>query len=305
MTIVPTTGRHRGVDEVGVQARAAKFWARSIKSSSQLAALELAISMTDLTTLEGDDSPGKVRSLCLKSVYPDPEDASCPAVAAVCVYPDRVPLAREALAALGAGGRKPAVASVAGAFPSGRSSSVVRLADVRDAVQAGADEIDMVIDRGAFLAGHYGQIVDDVASVVEAAGKAHVKAILETGELGNLQAVRTAAWAAMEGGAHFIKTSTGKISPAATPEAVLVMLEAAREYAHVAGRQVGVKAAGGIRSAKDAVRYLIMVGETVGEGWLDPAWFRFGASTLLNDLVMQRTHCRTGVYPGPDYVSIT
>ena len=250
-----------GVDQVGAEARAASLATRSIKRDAKLWALDAAIRMIDLTTLEGADTPGKVRAMCAKALRPDPGDPAVPPVAAVCVYPDLVATARAALA-----GSKVAIASVATAFPSGRASLAVKLADVRDAVQSGADEVDMVIDRGAFLAGHYGQVYDEVRAVREACGTAHLKVILETGELATLDNVARASWLAMLAGADFIKTSTGKVSPAATPPVALVMLAAVRDYSRATGRRVGVKVAGGIRTAKDAIRYLVLVRETAGPG---------------------------------------
>jgi deoxyribose-phosphate aldolase len=255
--------------------------------------------MIDLTTLEGADTPGKVRGMCAKALRPDPADPAVPPVAAVCVYPDLVTVARTALAGSGV-----AIASVATAFPSGRASLAVKLADVRDAVQAGADEVDMVIDRGAFLSGRYGQVYEEVRAVREACGPAHLKVILETGELATLDNVARASWLAMLAGADFIKTSTGKVSPAATPAVALVMLAAVRDYARATGRRVGVKVAGGIRTAKDSVRYLVLVRETAGQEWLTPALFRIGASSLLNDLLMQRSKQLTGLYAGPDYFTL-
>ncbi len=288
-----------GVDQVGAEARAASLATRSIKRDAKLWALDTAIAMIDLTTLEGADTPGKVRAMCAKALRPDPADPAVPPVAAVCVYPDLVATARAVLA-----GSTVAIASVATAFPSGRASLAVKLADVRDAVQSGADEVDMVIDRGAFLAGHYGQVYAEVRAVREACGTAHLKVILETGELVTLDNVRRASWLAMLAGAHFIKTSTGKVTPAATLPVTLVMLEAVRDFRQTHGRQVGVKAAGGIRTAKDAIRYLVLINETAGEDWLDPRWFRIGASSLLNDLLMQRTKMATGRYSGPDYFTL-
>jgi deoxyribose-phosphate aldolase len=288
-----------GVDQVGAEARAAALATRSIKTSAKRMALDLAIRMIDLTTLEGADTPGKVRALCAKARRPDPTDPSCPAVAAVCVYGDRVPDAVAALAGSGV-----AVAAVATAFPSGRAERAVKLADTRAAVRAGADEIDMVIDRGAFLAGHYEQVFDEIVAIKDAAGPAHLKVILETGELSTYDNVRRASWLAMLAGADFIKTSTGKVAPAATLPVTLVMLEACRDFRALAGRQVGMKPAGGIRTAKDAIRYLVLVNETVGADWLDPRWFRFGASSLLNDLLMQRMKQASGHYAGPDYVTL-
>jgi len=288
-----------GVDEVGARERAAALATRSIKKDAKLAALDLAIRMVDLTTLEGADTPGKIEALCAKARRPDPLDAGVPPVAAVCVYPDLVKTAKAAVA-----GSPVAVASVATAFPSGRPSLAVKLADVAEAVDAGADEVDMVIDRGAFLAGRFGQVYDEIRAVREACGRAHLKVILETGELATLDNVSRASWLAMLAGADFIKTSTGKVSPASTPPVALVMLTAVRDYEQSAGRQVGVKVAGGIRTAKDAIRYLVLVNETAGARWLTPAMFRIGASSLLNDLLMQRSKQLTGHYAGPDYFTI-
>jgi deoxyribose-phosphate aldolase len=288
-----------GVDQVGADARAASLASRSIKTSAKLWALEMAVRMVDLTTLEGADTPGKVLSLCAKARRPDPLDATVPPVAAVCIYPDLVPVAKRALA-----GSSVKVASVATAFPSGRASLAVKLADVRDAVEAGADEVDMVIDRGAFLSGRYGLVLEEVQAVKKACGPAHLKVILETGELVTYDNVRRASYLAMVGGADFIKTSTGKISPAATMPVALVMLEAVRDFARLTGALVGVKVAGGIRNAKDAIRYLVIVNETAGEAWLDPSLFRFGASSLLNDLLMQRSKQLSGAYAGTEDFSI-
>jgi deoxyribose-phosphate aldolase len=253
----------------------------------------------DLTTLEGADTTGKVRGLCAKARRPDPDDPAVPPVAAVCVYPDLAGLARAELA-----GSPVAVASVATAFPSGRASLPVKLADVADAVSAGADEVDMVIDRGAFLSGRYAQVYEEVRAVREACGGAHLKVILETGELSTLDNVSRASWLAMLAGADFIKTSTGKVSPAATPAVALVMLSAVRDFEAATGRRVGVKVAGGVRTAKEAIRYLVIVAETAGEAWLTPASFRIGASSLLNDLLMQRRKQLTGAYAGPDYFTL-
>jgi deoxyribose-phosphate aldolase len=288
-----------GVDAVGAEARAAQLAIRSIKREAKLWALDLAIRATDLTTLEGADTPGRVRSLCAKALRPDPDDADVPPVAAVCVYPDLVRVAARQLA-----GSPVRVASVATAFPSGRASLDVKLADTRGAVADGADEIDMVIDRGAFLAGRYGQVADEIAAVKEACGEAHLKVILEAGELATYDNVRRASWLAMLAGADFIKTSTGKVSPAATLPVVLVMLEAVRDFHAATGRAVGVKAAGGIRTAKDAIRYLVLLHETAGPDWLTPERFRFGASSLLNDLLMQRRKQLSGAYSGPDYFTM-
>jgi deoxyribose-phosphate aldolase len=287
------------VDQVGVEQRAAMLWSRSIKTESKQRGLDLSVSMVDLTTLEGNDTPGKVRSLCAKAVHPDPSDPQCPRVAAVCLYPDLIEQAVADLAGTGV-----AVASVATAFPSGRASRVTRLADVREAVAAGADEIDMVIDRGAFLAGRYAQVFDDIVAVRAECGTAHLKVILETGELATYDNVFRASWLALVAGADFIKTSTGKISPAATPSVAVTMLAAVRDFAVTTGEQRGVKLAGGIRSSKDALRYLVAVKEVAGEPWLSPRLFRFGASSLLNDLLMQRMKIQTGAYSGPKYVTV-
>jgi deoxyribose-phosphate aldolase len=288
-----------GVDQVGAEQRAAGLGTRSIKTTAKAYAIDLAITMVDLTTLEGQDTHGKVRALCAKAMRPDPSDPTCPATAAVCVYPDLVATAK---AALGSSGVH--VASVATAFPSGRSAMDVKLADTRDAVEAGADEVDMVIDRGAFLSGHYLDVFEEIAAIRDASGPAHLKVILETGELQTYDNVRRASWLAMMAGAHFIKTSTGKIQPAATLPVTLVMLEAVRDYREQTGQMIGVKPAGGIRTTKDAIKYLVMVNEIAGPDWLDPDWFRFGASTLLNDLLMQRTKLTTGRYSGPDYFTL-
>jgi deoxyribose-phosphate aldolase len=288
-----------GVDAVGAEARVAMLGTRSVKQATKREALDLAIAMVDLTTLEGADTPGKVRALCAKGRQPDPADPTAPPVAAVCVYPDLVACAVGAVA-----GSAVKVASVATAFPSGRASRSVKLADVADAVAAGADEIDMVIDRGAFLCGHFGVVLDEIVATKAACGTAHLKVILETGELATYDNVRRASWLAMVGGADFIKTSTGKVAPAATLPVTLVMLEAVRDFAAATGRPVGVKVAGGVRTAKDALRYLVLVHETAGDSWLDPGRFRIGASSLLNDLLMQRTKQRTGAYAGPDYFTL-
>jgi deoxyribose-phosphate aldolase len=288
-----------GVDQVGAEARAAALATRSIKTTSKLWAIDTAISMVDLTTLEGADTQGKVVSLCGKARRPDPADRSVPPVAAVCVYPDLVPAAKAALA-----GSPVKTAAVATAFPSGRASLAVKLADVADAVSAGAEEVDMVIDRGAFLSGHYGRVLEEVQAVRDASRPACLKVILETGELATYDNVRRASWLAMIGGADFIKTSTGKVAPAATLSVALVMLEAARDFAEATGRMVGVKVAGGIRTTKDAIRYLVVVNEVAGEEWLEPARFRIGASSLLNDLLMQRSKQRSGAYAGSQDYSV-
>ena len=288
-----------GVDQVGAEARAASLGTRSIKTTAKEFAIDLAIRMVDLTTLEGQDTPGKVRALAAKAMHPDPADPSCPMTAAVCVYPDMVATAKEVLGTSGVN-----VAAVATAFPSGRAALDIKLADTRDAVEAGADEIDMVIDRGAFLAGHYKHVFDEIVAVREACGDAHLKVIFETGELQTYDNVRRASWLAMMAGGHFIKTSTGKVQPAATLPVTMVMLEAVRDFREATGQMIGVKPAGGIRTSKDAIKYLVMVNEVAGQDWLDPDWFRFGASTLLNDLLMQRTKMTTGRYSGPDYFTL-
>lgn len=288
-----------GVDQVGAEARAAALGTRSIKTTAKEFALDLAIRMVDLTTLEGQDTHGKVRALAAKALRPDPADPTAPQVAAVCVYPDMVATAKQVLGDSGVN-----VAAVATAFPSGRAARDIKLMDTQDAVEAGADEIDMVIDRGAFLSGRYLEVFEEIVAVREACGDAHLKVIFETGELQTYDNVRRASWLAMMAGAHFIKTSTGKVQPAATLPVTLVMLEAVRDYRELTGQMVGVKPAGGIRTAKDAIKYLVMVNEVAGPDWLDPDWFRFGASTLLNDLLMQRTKMRTGRYSGPDYFTL-
>ena len=291
------------VDEVGAHARAAMLGTRSIKTSSKRWAIDTAISMIDLTTLEGSDTPGKVRALCNKAVRPDPTDASVPHVGAICVYNDMVSIARQHLDAIG-GGSIP-VAAVSTAFPSGRASFDVKKRDTQDALDAGATEIDMVIDRGAFLAGDLMKVFTEIVYIKELCGdKAHLKVIFETGELVTLDNVRKASFLAMAAGADFIKTSTGKISPAATPPVVLVMLEAVRDFYAQTGVKIGVKPAGGIRNTKDAIKQLVLVNETAGSEWLNPELFRIGASALLNDLLMQRMKLRDGHYAGPNYVTI-
>ncbi|MEO3743883.1 deoxyribose-phosphate aldolase [Plantactinospora sp. B5E13] len=288
-----------GVDQVGAEQRAAMLGTRSIKTTAKAWAIDLAIRMVDLTTLEGADTPGKVRGLAAKALRPDPADPSCPAVGALCVYPTMVPVAAPVLAGSGVH-----LASVATAFPSGQAPLEIRLADTRAAVAAGADEIDMVINRGAFLSGRYGEVFDEIVAVKAACGDAHLKVILETGELVTYDNVRRASWLAMLAGADFVKTSTGKVPVAATLPVTLVMLEAVRDFRDATGRVVGVKPAGGIRTTKDAIKYLVLVNETAGEEWLHPDRFRFGASSLLNDLLMQRTKLTTGVYSGPDYFTL-
>jgi deoxyribose-phosphate aldolase len=283
------------VDAVSLEARAAELAKRSIKRESKLFALELAVRMIDLTTLEGADTPGKVRALSTKAMRPDPGDAAVPPVAAVCVYPSLVGVARRTVSGSGV-----KVASVATAFPSGQAATDVKLADVRSAVEAGADEIDMVIDRGAFLSGRVGQVYDEVVAVKDACGDAHLKVILETGELGSYDAVRRASLVAIAGGADFIKTSTGKVNPAATLPVTLCMLEVIRDVYDETGLAIGMKPAGGIRTAKQAIQYLCLVHETLGVDWLTPDRFRLGASSLLNDLLLQLRKQRTGIYRSPD-----
>ena len=286
-----------GVDQVGLERRSAVLATRSIKKDAKLQAIDMAVSMIDLTTLEGADTPGKVRSLCAQAVRPDPEHPDVPPVAAVCIYPDLVEAAVERLR-----GSAVKVAAVATAFPSGRASLAVKLADVAVAVDAGADEIDMVIDRGAFLSGRYGQVYDEIVAVKEACGRAHLKVILETGELAGYDDVRRASWLALLAGADVIKTSTGKISPAATLPVVQVMLLAVRDWHRTTGEYRGVKPAGGIRTAKDAIRHLVAVNEVAGPEWLTPDLFRFGASSLLNDLLRQRRAQTEGHYASTRYI---
>ena len=287
-----------GVDQVGCEERAASLATRSIKTTSKAWAVDTAISMIDLTTLEGADTPGRVRGLATKALVPDPSDPSTPRPAAICVYGDMVAVAKETL-----GSADIKVAAVATAFPSGRASLPVKLADTKDAVAAGADEIDMVIDRGAFLAGDHLTVFRQIADVKAVCGDARLKVILETGELVTYDNVRRASWLAMLAGGDFIKTSTGKVSPAATLPVTLVMLEAVRDWRDTTGDMVGVKPAGGIRTSKDAIRFLVTVNEVAGEEWLDNHWFRFGASSLLNDLLLQRQRLRTGAYSGADYIA--
>jgi deoxyribose-phosphate aldolase len=298
-TIGSLLGRVTAVDQVGVEMRVDALKRRSIKKASKLWALDLAIRMMDLTTLEGKDTPGKIRALCAKAVHPQPGDSSIPSVAAVCCYPTFVPDAKEALRGSGV-----KVASVATAFPSGQTFRDIKIAETRAAVAAGADEIDMVIDRGAFLAGEFANVFDEIVDVKEAAGEAHLKVILETGELDTYDNVRRASILAMAAGADFIKTSTGKVAPAATLPVTLVMLEAIRDFDRATGRQVGMKPAGGIRTAKEAVQYLVVLYETLGPRWMSPDWFRFGASSLLNDVLIQIEKERTGRYQGPDHFSL-
>jgi len=287
------------VDQVGAEERAASLARRSIKKNAKLWALDLAIRCIDLTTLEGQDTPGKVAALCAKALHPDPTDPSIPPVAAVCVYPALVRQAASRLQGTGVH-----VASVATAFPSGQTFTSIKVAETREAVAAGADEVDMVIDRGAFLSGDYQKVFDEIGQVKEAAGRAHLKVILETGELGTYDNVRRASVLAMAAGADFIKTSTGKIQPAATLPVALVMMEAIRDFHRETGRVVGFKPAGGIRAARQAIAYLVVLNETLGPEWLTPDRFRLGASTLLNDILMQIQKERTGAYQSGDYFTI-
>ncbi len=286
------------VDAVGVEERAAALGKRSIKKSAKLAGIRLAISMIDLTTLEGKDSEGKVLQMCRKALQPLPGDPSVGPVAAVCVYPNFVAVAKRALA-----GSTVKVASVATGFPAGQVPLAVKLDETRRAVEAGADEIDMVIDRGAFLSGEFARVYDEIARVKAACGPAHLKVILETGELTTYDHVRRASWLAMQAGGDFIKTSTGKIQPAATPGVVLVMLEAIRDFYFATGRRIGMKPAGGVRTTKQALHLLVIVKETLGDAWLTPELFRLGASTLTNDLLMQLVKEATGAYQSEDYFS--
>jgi deoxyribose-phosphate aldolase len=289
----------RSVDEVGADERAASLGKRSIKKSSKLWALDLAIRCMDLTTLEGADTPGKVGAMCAKAIRPKPGDPTIPSVAAVCVYPLRVADCAEHLR-----GSTVGISSVATAFPSGQSFTSIKIAETEEAVKAGANEIDMVIDRGAFLAGDYQRVYDEIVAVKEACGPAHLKVILETGELGTYDAIRRASILAMAAGADFIKTSTGKLQPAATPSVSLVMMEAIRDFVRETGRPVGFKAAGGIRTAKQAITYLVIMYETLGADWMTPERLRLGASTLLNDVLLQIDKERTGAYQSPDYYTI-
>ena len=299
LPLEPRLPRIGSVDAVAVEERAATLAKRSIKRETKLFALDLAVRMIDLTTLEGADTPGKVSALSSKAIRPDPADLSIPSVAAVCVYPNLVPTAVERTR-----GTSVKVASVATSFPSGQAPPHLKVAEVRDVVEMGADEVDMVIDRGAFLSGRYAKVYDEIVQVKEAAGDAHVKVILETGELGTYDNVRRASLLAIAGGADFIKTSTGKLPSAATLPVTLVMLEAIRDVYEETGRRVGMKAAGGIRQAKQAVQYLVQLHETLGAEWLTPDLYRLGASTLLNDVLMQIRKEKTGRYQSPDYFTV-
>jgi len=287
------------IDEINTQERVARLFSRSIKKESKLFALDLTLSMIDLTTLEGKDSPGKVKQLCYKASHLHDQFPGLPNVAAICVYPTMVPIAKEALTGTGIN-----IASVATSFPSGMADLQSKLDEVKSVVDAGANEIDMVISRGQFLRGEFAYVSDEISQVKEACGDAHLKVILETGELVTLDNVRLASDIAMEAGADFIKTSTGKVSPAATPPVVLTMLEAIRDFETKTGKQIGMKPAGGIGTAKQAIQYLVMVKETLGEDWLSPNLFRFGASSLANDVLMQIVKQHTGQYQSKDYFSV-
>src|SRR5690554_2134095 len=297
--VIPDFNKTLPIDHVGIEERVARLNKRSIKKDSKVFALKLALSMMDLTTLEGKDSDGKVIQLCQKAKYPHPSFPDLPTVAAVCVYPSLVALAKKQLS-----GTKINVASVATAFPSGQAPLSVKLDDTRFAVSEGADEIDMVISRGAFLSGEYNKVFDEIAEIKDACGEAHLKVILETGELLTYENVRKASDLAMHAGADFIKTSTGKVSPAATQQVTLVMLEAIRDYFYETGKMIGMKPAGGIRTAKQAIQYLVLVKETLGAAWLTNEYFRFGASSLANDVLMQIVKQETGHYQSADYFSV-
>ncbi|HNS12770.1 MAG TPA: deoxyribose-phosphate aldolase [Bacteroidia bacterium] len=286
------------IDQVGVEERISRLTKRSIKKESKLSALKLALSMVDLTTLDAKDTPGKVRQLCTKAMHPHDAIPGIPQVAAVCVYPTMVRVAKQSLK-----GSDIQVAAVSTAFPSGMSTRKVKIEETRYAVNEGADEIDMVISRGHFLQGEYNYVFDEIAAVKEACGEAHLKVILETGELSTLDNIRLASDIAMLAGADFIKTSTGKVQPAATLPVTLVMLEAIRDFYYETGKKIGMKPAGGIATAKLAIQYLVLLRETLGDDWLNPKMFRFGASTLANDLLMQIVKEQTGVYQSIDYFS--
>jgi len=299
LPLEPRLPRIGSVDAVALEERAGTLAKRSIKREAKLFALDLAVRMMDLTTLEGADTPGKVAAITSKGIRPDPSDATVPSVAAICVYPNLVPTAVERTR-----GTSVKVASVATAFPSGQAPTDLKVAEVREVVELGADEVDMVIDRGAFLSGRYAKVYDEIVKVKEAAGDAHVKVILETGELGTYDNVRRASLIAIAAGADFIKTSTGKISPAATLPVTLCMMEVVRDVYAETGHIVGIKPAGGIRASKQAIQYLVTLYETLGPEWMTPDLFRFGASSLLNDVLMQLRKEKTGRYQSPDYFTI-
>jgi deoxyribose-phosphate aldolase len=299
LPLEPRLPRIGSIDAVALEERAASLAKRSIKKDAKVWALELAIRCTDLTTLEGADTPGKVAALSSKAVRPDPRDPSVPSVAAICVYPNLIATARDRLEGTGV-----KVAAVATGFPSAQYPTPIKIADVRSAIELGAEEIDMVIDRGAFLSGRYAKVYDEVVKTKEACGDVHLKVILETGELGTYDNVRRATLLAVAGGADFVKTSTGKINPAATLPVALCMLEAVRDVHEETGRRIGFKAAGGVRQAKQAIQHLILVHETLGPDWLTPDLYRIGASSLLNDILMQLRKEKTGVYQSPDYFTL-
>ena len=299
LPLEPRLPRIGSVDAVALEERALTLSRRSIKQDAKLFALDLAVRMTDLTTLEGADTPGKVTALAMKALRPDPADTSVPSVAALCVYPNLVPTAVERLS-----GSSVMVASVSTAFPSGQSPTELKVSETREVVEAGADEVDMVIDRGAFLSGRYAKVYDEIVKVKEACGEARLKVILETGELGGYDNVRRASLLAIAAGADFIKTSTGKLPSSATLPVALVMLEAIRDVYEETGRRVGMKVAGGVRQSKQAVQYLVLLHETLGPEWLTPDLFRIGASTLLNDVLMQIRKQKTGRYQSPDYFTV-
>ena len=295
----PRLPRVGSVDAVALEERAATLAKRSIKRESKLQALDLAIRMMDLTTLEGQDTPGKIAAICAKALRPDPVDPTIPSVAAVCVYPNRVADARKRVQGTGV-----KVASVATSFPSGQSPTHFKISEAREVVELGADEVDMVIDRAAFLSGRYAKVYDEIVAIKEACGDAHLKVILETGELGTYDNVRRASLLAIAAGADFVKTSTGKINPAATLPVTLCMMEVVRDVYAETGRMIGIKPAGGIRASKQAVQYLVVLYETLGPLWMTPDLFRFGASSLLNDVLMQIRKEKTGRYQSPDYFTI-
>jgi len=297
--IVPDFRLSPHVDQVGVEERASRFTKRSIKKETKVEGLKLVLSMIDLTTLEGKDTPGKVKQLCYKAKHLLDTYDGLPTVAAICVYPSMVRVAKKSLE-----GSDIKIASVATAFPSGQASTKVKIEDTKFAVNEGADEVDMVISRGKFLAGEYNFVFDEIAMIKEACGEARLKVILETGELSTLDKVRRASDIAMYAGADFIKTSTGKIQPAATMPVTLVMLEAIRDYYYSKGKMIGMKPAGGISKSKLALHYLVMLHEVLGEDWMNNHWFRFGASSLANDVLMQLVKEKTGVYQSADYFPI-
>ena len=297
--MIPDFRHSPPVDQVGTEERAARFTKRSIKKETKESGLKLVLNMIDLTTLEGKDTPGKVKQLCYKAIHPHDLLPGLPSVAAICVYPSMVKIAKKALE-----GSEVKVASVATAFPSGQAPREVKIRDTKYAVNEGADEVDMVISRGKFLSGEYNFVYDEIASVKEACGKARLKVILETGELVTYDKVRRASDIAMHAGADFIKTSTGKIQPAATMPVTLVMLEAIRDFYYNTGKMIGMKPAGGISKSKSALHYLVMLSEVLGAAWLSNHWFRFGASSLANDVLMQLVKEKTGLYQSADYFSI-